>query len=382
MPDEAWQSVPRWIVPFHWRAFWRKNTYLLLHGADLGQRLGRMAAFIGLYGANQMGWLADQIFTPDWQSARLNGPVFIIGHQRSGSTFLHRALSRDPNALALNLHQMLLPSISGQRAWELLFRAGSRPERWLGRVQERRLGELDSIHRVRLDSVEEDEFVLLSVYRSGMAVNSSPAVAADATLNRLRDYRSWSENDRRTAMAWYRACLLKASYRAGNANPNPDRWVLSKNPAFSQRIPDLLKVFPDAKFIHLVRNPLEAIPSRLSLVRAIWQLRSPGVEGLSEMETNEIVRDSERTYLLALQDLAGLPSDVAITVGFAELTSAPATVLSRIYSQLGLPGGPPNLPPKRDDAVGAPHRYTLAEFGLNEADIRERLAPVFKAYGF
>ena len=382
MPEGDWDRLPLWGVPFNWRAFWRKNTYLLRHGGKVGQRLGRMATFMALYGANQSGWVIDQLFTPNWHKVKLNGPVFIIGHQRSGSTFLHRALARDPNALALNLRQMLLPGIFTQRAWETLFRPGSRPERWLDAVQESRLGELDSIHRTRLDTVEEDEFVLLSVYRSGMAVNSSPAVAADPELNRLRDYRSWSEEDRRATLEWYRACLLKAAYRAERAAPNPDRWIVGKNPAFSQRIPDLLKVFPNARFIHLVRNPLETVPSRLSLVRAIWKLRMPEIETMSPAEVEEIVKDSERTYTLAARDLADLPAEPTITIRFEELTSKPDDVLQRIYRQLRLPGAPAPLPPEREDKTGEPHAYSLEEFGLTEAGLRERFAPILALYGF
>lgn len=382
MSEGEWNSLPRWNVPFNWRAFWRKNFYLMRHGAGVGQRLGRMATFLGLYGANQSGWIVDQLFTPSWNRAELDGPVFIIGHQRSGSTFLHRALARDPNALALNLKQMLLPSIFTQRMWDALFRPESRPQKLLGRVQDKRLGDLDSIHKVRLDSIEEDEFVLLAIFRSGMAVNSSPAVAADPELNRLRDYRSWSEAERRTALEWYRACLLKASYRAEKADSNSNRWIVGKNPAFSQRVPDLLKVFPNARFIHLVRDPMEAIASRLSLVRAIWKLRAPDIPQMSEAEVEQIVTDSERTYTLAIRDLADLPKEAAITVRFEELTSNPKAVLDRIYNQLGLPGEPAPLPDRRDDAVGAAHDYSLEEFGLSEAGLRQRFAAVIETYSF
>ncbi|MHA1559108.1 MAG: sulfotransferase family protein, partial [Alphaproteobacteria bacterium] len=275
-----------------------------------------------------------------------------------------------------------LPSIFTQRAWDVIFRQGSQQQHWLAGVQERRLGGLDSIHKVRLDSIEEDEFVLLAVYRSGMAVNSSPAVAADLELNRLRDYRSWSEKERRTALEWYRACLLKAAYRAEVADSNPNRWIVGKNPAFSQRVPDLLKVFPSAKFIHLVRDPVEAVASRLSLVRAIWRLRTPNVKQMSNAEVEEIVTDSERTYMLAIRDLADLPEEAAITIRFEELASEPVAVLNRIYNQLGLPGEPPPLPDRRDDAVGAPHAYSLTEFGLSEAGLRRRFASIIETYSF
>jgi len=382
MSEANWNSLPRWSVPFNWRAFWRKNYYLLRHGAEVGPRLGRMATLVALYGVNQVGWAVDQVLSPNWSSVGLKGPVFIIGHQRSGSTFLHRALARDPNALALDLQQMLMPSVSGQRVWRAIFRPGSRPERWLARTQERRLGELDSIHRIRLDSIEEDEFLLFAVYRSGMAVNSTPAVAADPRLNRLRDYPSWGEHDRRIALEWYHACLLKAAYRAEVVAANPNRWIVGKNPAFSQRIPDLLKVFPGAKFINLVRDPLEAIASRLSLVRAIWKLRSPDVGEMGAAEVEEIVKDSERTYALAIRDLADMPPEAAITIQFEDLASQPAAVLKEIYRQLRLPGAPAPLPDRRDDAVGTAHEYSLAEFGLSEDGLRRRFAAVIETYGF
>jgi hypothetical protein len=385
MTTGEWDTLPALRVPFNWHAFWRRYRHLAGQPGTLGERLGHAAAFLGLYAANQLTWFADQWLSPNWHRVAMNGPVFIIGHQRSGSTFLHRALARDPNALALNLRQMMLPAISGQRLWEAVFRPGSRPANWLDRLQDRHLGELDAVHHIRLDSIEEDEFVFLAAYRSGMAVNSSPAVAGDEELDRLRDFRSWSEADRRMALEWYRACLLKAAYRAEVKAPNPDRWIVAKNPAFSQRIPDLLKVFPSARFINLVRNPLQAVPSRLSLVRAIWRLRRPDFETMSTDEVEAIVADSERTYKLALNDLRDLPRETAITIRFEALASEPNAVLKRIYDQLRLPGAPVPVSERADrkDTAGtSSHSYSLEEFGLTEAGLRRRFAPVMKAYGF
>ena len=385
MTTGEWDTLPTLRVPFNWRAFWRRNFALGSATGTTGQRLGHAAAFLALYVDNQVSWFADQWLAPNWHRVAMNGPVFIIGHQRSGSTFLHRALARDTNALALSLSEMLLPSISGQRLWNAIFRPGSRPGRWLERMQDRHLGPLDAIHHIRLNSIEEDEFVLFAAYRSGMVVNSSPTASADAELNRLRDYRAWSEDERRAAMEWYRACLLKAAYRAEVEAPNPDRWIVGKNPAFSQRIPDLLKVFPDARFIHLVRNPLEAIPSRLSLVRAIWQLQRPDFDSDERSGGRGIVANSERTYLLPLEDLRGLPPETAITVRFEELTADTNGVLKRIYETLRLPGEPVPVTERadrRNSGGSTEHRYSLEEFGLDEAELRLRLAPAMKAYGF
>lgn len=387
MSNEAWDELPRWRVPFNWRAFGRKNSYLIRTTGQLGRRLGRMSAFMGLYAANQLTWAADQFIAPNWDRVVLNGPIFIIGHQRSGTTLLHRTLASDPNAIAMTLGEMLLPAVSARRMSQALWRwdarRGDRLRKRVDAFQAKRLAGLDDIHHVRIDKIEEDEFVLLTVYRSGMAINSTPAVAADPELNRLRDFSTWTESERRAALGWYRACLMKAAYSAEAEGPNPDRWIVGKNPAFSQRVPDLLKVFPNARFIHLVRNPVETIPSRLSLVQAIWELRQPAGAKLSQRETDEVVADSIRTYMIADRDLRALPPEKAITILFDELTTDLPGSLDRIYRQLRLPGSPPVVGQARADGPGAgTHRYSLDEFGISEATLRAKMKPVFDRYGF
>ena len=87
-------------------------------------------------------------------------------------------------------------------------------------------------------------------------------------------------------------------------------------------------------------------------------------------------------HALAARDLADLPAETAITIRFEELTSKPDDVLQRIYRQLRLPGGPAPLPPEREDKTGEPHAYSLEDFGLTEAGLRERFAPILALYGF
>lgn len=385
MSRPGWDDLPGWLVPFNWNVFLRKQGHLIRAHGLTRSRLGRIAALMALLAANQATWLIDNFAAPSWRRVRLNGPVFIIGHQRTGTTLLHRTLASDPDALALTLRQMLIPSISGQRlidgALRVDARRGGRLRGWMTRLQNRNMADMDAIHRTRLGAIEEDEFLLFMAYRSGMVVNESPALAEVPALGRLLDFTSWTEAERGKALGWYRACLMKAVYRAEVAAPNPRRWVVGKNPAFSQRIADLLKVFPHAKFIHLVRNPLETVPSRLSLVRAVWRMRYPGFTELSPADVEAVVADSARTYLLPLRDLAALPPESAITIRYEALLDDLPGVLTRIYDQLGL-SGPPPAPAPPLDTGRSQHSYSLGEFGLTEEGLRRRLAPAFAAHGF
>jgi len=48
-----------------------------------------------------------------------------------------------------------------------------------------------------------------------------------------------------------------------------DRRLLSKNPGFTPKIESLRHSFPDARFIYMVRNPLETIGSMQSMARQL-----------------------------------------------------------------------------------------------------------------
>lgn len=103
---------------------------------------------------------------------------------------------------------------------------------------------------------------------------------------------------------------------------------------------------------------------------------------MAAAEVDQIVSDSERTYMMAARDLRDLPPQTAITVRFEDLTTSPAKVLDLVYRQLELPGDPAPLPERREDASEGHHSYALTEFGLSEADIRHRLSPIMNLYGF
>ncbi len=387
MTTSGWDELPRWFVPFGWREFWRKQAYLLRDTKSPLRVSAQVAVRLALLGVNQTAWTLDQFAFPRWDQTELFGPVFIIGHQRSGTTLLHRALARDPNACALAMHEMVLPAISAHRVIRAIARwdsrHGGRIRGRIDRLQDRFLGRLDHIHRIRLDSIEEDEFVFWSAFRSGMCVNDNPASVSRRELDYFRDFRSWSEREQQIALAWYRACLLKRVNREPSRESGAPVWIVAKNPAFSQRIPQLLRVFPGAKFILLVRNPLETIPSRLSLIREIWRLGYPELERMSLAQVATIVDDSVRTYTYAQRDCALLRPDQLVEIRYHDLKSDLGATIEKVYSQLTLPGSPSDIGNSIGEADSpGHHHYSLADFDLSETDLRARLAAVFDAYGF
>ena len=157
-------------------------------------------------------------------------------------------------------------------------------------------------------------------------------------------------------------------------------WIVSKNPAFCQRIPVLLATFPEARFVHLVRDPREAIPSRLHLVRAIWRHRLPWFRDPTEAQIAAIVDDSVASYLLAHRDLSPVPRERKIVVRFEELMDDPNRTADSVRWQFGLERRAADRDPARGARKRNP-RHVLAEFGLDDATIEGRLRDVFEEHG-
>ncbi len=390
--QSPWAWLPGAAMPFGWRSFGRKYALMARHEASLAGVAGQMAFRLALLGISQSAWALDEALSAPWREQRSIGPLFILGHQRSGTTFLHRLLAADrTHARALALHEMLLPAVSVQRglarlaSWDQ--KRGGTLQRRFARLQDRLFGPLDDIHRLRFDEIEEDEFVLWTVFESVMCANDAPSSAELRELDDLRTFEGWTERRQARVLGYYRACLLKKLARDDVGQP-AERWIVSKNPAFTHKVPQLAQVFPDARFIYLVRHPLEAIPSRLSLIRAIWRHRFPGFREMTPRQVDVILADSLRTYRSAERDVPQLPDSRRLTLPYRDFVGDPRRAVLDIYRHFGLPGPDRHLADRLDQlgtdggSRRARHRYAAADFGLDEARVRRELADVFARYGF
>lgn len=367
-------------VPFFWGWLARKLAVLLREGEAPRRVVAEAAIRISLFGTTQAGWLADEVVAPGWRRARFSGPLFILGHQRSGTTFLHRLLAEDERFYALKLHEQLLPAVTLQRGLAALgafdrARLGGRLSARLSEVEERLFSPLDDIHRLRFSEIEEDEFVLWGLFASAMAANDTPRAAASAALDGLRDFDGWPRSRQRQALGYYRAVLTKAAHR--RARPGrPAPWIVAKNPAFTHKVAALQATFPGARFVHLHRDPVEAIPSRLSLIRAIWRRRVPGFTEMSRAQVETVLRDSVRTYRAAWRNAQTLGPDALVVVDYRSLREDPAGEVRRTLARLGLGAPDAELTARLDALRPAPpsgHRYALEEFGLTREDLAARL---------
>jgi hypothetical protein len=354
------------LVSFGWQGLWDK--------AKGNPRPLKFVARLLHMSLIQAAWLLDDLWVPEWRQAAFQGPLFILGHQRSGTTVMHRALSESPQACGATLAQMLLPALSlwrlGRAGLKLDGACGGYLSRWLRAKEEAAFSVLDDIHKVRMGEVEEDEFFLWTLFASGMCANDSAASMQNGDLDILRHPESWSSARRESVWDWYQSCLRKVAYFA-SAGKGTSPWLIAKNPAFSNRIPELLARFPDARFLILHRDPRRAIASRLGLVERIWAAKKACTAFGSE-HVELIYQDSLQTYRNIDRHVSSIPSVRRVELTTKSLERDPGAALKLIEDTLG-PKAASFPPPHR-----AGKNVRLEDFGLTAARVENDLPSNFE----
>ncbi|MGH0031219.1 MAG: sulfotransferase family protein [Myxococcota bacterium] len=325
----------------------------------------------------------DPLLFPSLRRTRVKAPVFVIGHARSGTTLVHRLMSRDAGRFsAFMLYELYFPSLLQKK----LIRAAARADaRWLGGALERRVraweekryGGMRGVHEMGLTQYEEDDIVFYYSCASGFWITKMPYMGD-------LDFYSvdrWPARRRRRLMRFYRDCVRRQLALNG-----PDKIHLSKNPVFAGRVETLIEAFPDARIVVPLRNPYETIPSLLKLMRLSWK-RLRWDEERQRRCLRVLAEQSFETYLHPLEVLERHPETRHAIVDYRDAVADPAATIEQVYRALDLPMTPAYrelllAEGKRARSHRSSHAYSLAEFGLEADAIRTRLAPLFERHGW
>ncbi len=115
----------------------------------------------------------------------------------------------------------------------------------------------------------------------------------------------------------------------------PGRRLLIKNPVYSARIELLRPLWPQARFIHIHRNPWIVYQSTRNFYRKLLPrlaLQAYDPEAIDELVLSRYPRMMQRL----VDDFAPLPPERGIEVAFDELEQSPSAVLERIDRRLDL----------------------------------------------
>ena len=325
----------------------------------------------------------DGLLFPGLWRTKVEAPIFVIGHARSGTTLAHRLICLDERMSAFRYWELRLPSLLEKKfvhalAWLDRHVLGRRIERRLVAWEERKFGATKQIHKMGLNVPEEDDLIFYDSCASGFWMTKLPFLG-DLDFFHLDRQPA---RRRRRLMGFYKECVRRQLYLNGG-----NRVHLSKNPTWCGRVESLLEVFPDARFVVLYRNPYETIPSLLKLLHVSWQ-HAGNVDARKIAESTRAMTDlSYETYLYPLEVLARHPETPVASVDYRHLVAEPKRTIERVYADLGLEMTEQFRVTLQHEQERArrhetEHRYSLTEFGLNDQEIHTRLNALFERFAW
>jgi hypothetical protein len=183
----------------------------------------------------------------------------------------------------------------------------------------------------------------------------------------------------RALSAWKQAFfgfIQRLTYKHGK------RLVL-KSPPHSARIKVLLELFPDARFVHIVRDPFVVFPSTVNLWKSLCRahgLQRPTYAGLEEHVLATYLRLYER-----LEEGRKLVDPARFyELRYEDLVSDPVKEVRALYGHLGLDGFDAYLP-RLQSYLATVANYETNRYQLSaeqRAEVGRRWAPVFRRYGY
>ena len=248
-------------------------------------------------------------------------PVFVIGFYRSGGTFLMNLLTQDRQWGFLSTTQALLPD---------MFLLG-RPIRNVFKLFLHEKRPMDNV-LVTPESPEEPEHAIGNMIPYGFYQGF---FFPDRMMDYFENSVTFEKNlDGKIQSSWENAYrkILQACTMA-----NAGKRLLIKNPPDTARIPSLLKLFPNAKFVFLYRNPYVMFPSIQNFINAYiidWQLRDISQEALDK----NILAIYRQTMDRYQQDKQLIPKKHLVEIKFEDFERQPLETIRQIYRGLGLPG--------------------------------------------
>jgi omega-hydroxy-beta-dihydromenaquinone-9 sulfotransferase len=243
-------------------------------------------------------------------------PIFVLGFWRSGTTLLHELLCSDPQFGFPSTYACMNPShFLLTEAWASGYIAGQPTTR-----------PMDSMS-YSWASPQEDEFALLALgapspYESLIvpSLMRDPQMLVTLRLHNSAEQKRWVE-------AFQHFLLLLTVQQ--------HKTMVLKSPPHGFKLPLLLSMFPQARYVIIERNPYEVFASNLKLWKTL--LSEYAVESSS---SNEIEQFLLAAYLMHEEAIAeGISMAGASRVAFVRyeaLANDPIEEMERLYEELEL----------------------------------------------
>lgn len=279
----------------------------------------RVSVVMGLSGlvVEPLAWLQSWLFARRLQTAELpDDPIVVIGHWRSGTTYLHQLLACDPTLATARNSLTTAPQVA------LLLKPLIR---WALKAWMTRQRPIDAVPWGP-DDPQEDELGLarltIDTNMAGMAFPLAYLWFFRRNVLGLSGAfeRQWLHF---TKLTW----LHDGQGKTG---------LLIKNSAHTARVDLVLRHFPKARFVVLCRDPQASIRSLVQVKQRLGAL--VGLQPLPDAVTQvEETVAAHRQLLEAFEaSRYRIPAGQLVELPYEALIRQPLAAVKRIYDELGL----------------------------------------------
>jgi hypothetical protein len=357
---------------------WQEGLDLLLESLAATAKLNDVG--VGVVEDGVIKDLSNRLLVEGWRKTHpaveresVQGPIVIVGQPRTGTSILHDLLAQDPANRAPLSWEVERPVPAPQTATYETDPRIAEAQAGFDLVESIIPG-FTAFHELGAQLAQEDVRIFTSDFRSMQY----------SLQFEVPDYNHWllHEADMAPAYRWHRRFLehLQSEHMA-------ERWLL-KSPAHLWSLPALLAEYPDAIVIQNHRDPLKVIASISALGASLREMTTDSfdVRTLAAQYGEDIVVGLDRG-LAARREGLFAPGQV-VDVRYQDIRLDLIGAIGRIYDEIGLELTSEAesrmrtfLAAHPGDQAGSLNRYSFADTGLDEAELRERVRPYQEFFG-
>jgi omega-hydroxy-beta-dihydromenaquinone-9 sulfotransferase len=276
-------------------------------------------------------------------ATQVKAPVFILGHYRSGTTHLHELLAHDPRFASPSRFQT--------------FNASTflTAESWLKPIVEPFM----LPRQVQEDEVAYMVLCQLSPYMDWCFPRSRSGYGRYLTFENAsaEEVADWS----RAIEGFLKALTIRYN-----------RPLILKSPPHTARMKLLLQAFPDARFVHIRRNPYAVYVSTVNLLKAVnpvFRLQS----GPWKIDEGYVLQAYRTMYEAYFADRALVPAGQLVEIAYEDLDRDPLGQLEMIYQGLSM-GDFAEVRPAMEKYLGTIANYQKNRYRAMDAGLKQRIA--------
>ncbi len=321
------------------------------------------------------GFARERQRYPEIEREEIIKPVFIVGINRTGTTYLHRLMSRDQRFWALRGYEYTAPRLSKEEYATIGYTPDDPRRVWVEDLLNSSDGLklFEGVHDFDVDEPSED-FPILS-----MAFGSWTLIVRF----RIPAFGRWlAATGSRHAYAHHRRIMQNITWQNRQRQPEHQPQWLFKMPFHLMELETLVETYPDALFIQTHREPAQFMGSWNSFVERahslVYEPQPRDTFGAEQLALMSGMMDRAVHFRETHPELEHRWMDV----NYVDLIEDPMATLGRIYEHFGWQLEEANIKAMEDWRERQAqrrrgekrHRYDLGDYGLTSEEVNAAFA--------